>query len=76
VRDRAEIAGEHRRAPDVGDRNARGGGDRLDHHAFEGALPQLADEQPHEEILLGKLGVASRGQTAAWYHAQRPPIQG
>ena len=54
--DGAEVAGEHRGAPHVGRRQRGGGGDRVDHHAFERALAQLADEQADQEVLLG--GVA------------------
>ena len=60
ARDRAEVAREHRGAPHVADRHARRGGDRLEHHALERALAQLADQQADEEVLLGARGAGEQ----------------
>ena len=60
-RDLAEAAGDHRRAAHVGGRQPGGGGDRVEHHALERALAQLADEQADEEVLLGGGGAIEEG---------------
>ena len=52
LRERPEPAGQHRRAPHGGNRQRRGRRDRIDHHARERALAQLADDQSQQEILL------------------------
>jgi hypothetical protein len=71
----AEAAGDHRRASHVGRRNVGGGGDRVDHHALEGALTQLADEQTDQEILLGG-GRASEERTQRRRSRRRRPLAG
>ena len=48
-----EVTREHRGAPDDGDRDAGGGGDGVGHHAGQRALPQLAGQQPADEVDLG-----------------------
>jgi hypothetical protein len=45
-----EIAGQHRRSSNIRGGNAGGPGDCLDHHAFEGSLPELAEQKPGEEL--------------------------
>ena len=57
-RHRAEIAFVHRRTAHFGRRHAGRGRDRVDHHACERALAQLAHQQPQQEFLL-VLGGAS-----------------
>ena len=52
ARHRREVAGEHRRAPDPSGRNARCACDGVGQHAFERALPELAEQQTEEEVLL------------------------
>jgi hypothetical protein len=56
MRDRAEILRVHGCAADLLDRYVRRSRDRIDHHAFERTLPQLAAQQPDQEFLL----IASR----------------
>jgi LuxR family maltose regulon positive regulatory protein len=52
---------------------ARGQSNKLIARALDLSLHTV---KRHVANTLGKLGVASRGQAAAWYHAQQPPIQG
>ena len=52
ARDRSQRAGQHRRAADPRRRKIRGASDGVDEHAFERALPQVARDEPHDEILL------------------------
>ena len=47
------MPGEHHGAAHGGLGHVGGGGDRLEHHAVEGPLAQLAGDQPAEEVLLG-----------------------
>jgi hypothetical protein len=58
--DSLEPARDHRGAAHLGGRQRARGGDRVEHHAFERALAQLADDQAHEEVALG--GVGAREQ--------------
>ena len=51
-RHRAEVAAQHHRPAHVLDRDDRGLRDGVDHHPLQGALAQLADQQPAEEALL------------------------
>jgi hypothetical protein len=53
ARDGRSVAREHRGAAYLRGVDARCARDRVDHHAFERALAQLADEQPREKVLLG-----------------------
>ena len=57
ARDRRDAAGEGRRAAHVRRRQAGRRGDRLEHHALERALAQLADDQPQQEVLLFRRGL-------------------
>ena len=53
ARDGRQRAGQHRGAvPDAGRGKIRGPRDRVHEHPFEGALPQVAGNQPDDEILL------------------------
>src|SRR6185436_18365669 len=52
LRDVAEIPRHHRRAPDAIDGDIGCLGDRIDEHAFQCALPELAVEEPLKELLL------------------------
>jgi len=52
VGDQREITGEHRRTSNARGRHVRRFRDRVDEHAFERALPQLAEQQADEEVLL------------------------
>jgi hypothetical protein len=47
-----EPAGQHERAADARRGDVRRRGDGVQHHALEGALAELAGQQPHEELLL------------------------
>ena len=51
-RDLLQVAGEHRRPPDLGPRDAGRLRDRVEHHALERALTQLAEQQRPQEPLL------------------------
>ena len=53
LRRATEVAGEHVRPPHRGDRDARRLGHRVDHHAVERALAQLAAEHLPQQVLLG-----------------------
>ena len=53
VRGDAQVAAQHGGALHDGTRDVRRAGDRVGHHSFERALPQLAEEQPAEEVGLG-----------------------
>jgi hypothetical protein len=50
--DLTEIRRKHRRAAHACNGQIRRGGDGIHHHARERTLPQLADQQAHEELLL------------------------
>ena len=58
-RGRREPAGEHERPADARGRDLGRRGDRVQHHALQRALPELAGEQPDEEPLLWDIGVVS-----------------
>ncbi len=59
----------HRRPSHPLDRNRRRAGNRVEEHAFHGALAQFPVQQPHEEILFDRGG---RGEQAAQHaHALR-----
>ena len=51
-RDAAEVARQHRGAAHERDGHRRGLGDRVGHQPGQRTLPQLADEQPAEEVEL------------------------
>ena len=64
--DRAQVAGEHRGAPHVDRWQAGGGRNRIDHHAFERALAEFADEQAQQKVLLDRGGtLEQRAQLGA-----------
>ena len=48
--------------------------DRVEHHAFERALPQLADDQPREEVLLVGAARGRRARRAARARAAAEPL--
>ena len=58
-------------------RGGGGTGDGVGHHAFERAVPQLADQQPHQERLLGVRSLAEQfvqRLRAGLPEAERPPL--
>ena len=58
ARDRREVARQHGRATDPGRRHAGRARDGIDEHAFERALPQLAEQETEEKVLFGGRGRA------------------
>jgi hypothetical protein len=65
---------EHRRPPNGRQRDAGGLRDRVEHHAFQRALPQLARQQPAKELLLVAGGPAQQAvhELAACGRRARP----
>src|SRR3954463_12993563 len=63
-------AGEGDGATHSGGRQAGRGAARFHHDSFQRALPQLADDEPHEEVLL--LGSGTREQLAEQARALAP----
>ena len=59
-RDRADRAAQHRRPAYGSGRDLRGLGDRLEHHALERTLAQLAGEQAAQQLLLRLGGPAEQ----------------
>jgi hypothetical protein len=52
--DDGDASSRHCRAPNDGGRHAGSGRNGVDHQAFERALPQLADQEPREEVGLAR----------------------
>ena len=73
--DGTEIAGEHQRARRTSATGSAGrGSDRIDHHAFERALAQFADEQAQQEVLLGRGGTLEQRLAAARHALAAEPL--
>jgi hypothetical protein len=76
-RDRREGAGEHRGAPDLGGGERRCPRDRLDEHALERALAELAQDEPGEEVpLLRARAGEERAEATPPLGAARPEDRG
>jgi hypothetical protein len=58
ARNGREIAGKHGGLPNAGERNAGRARDRVHQHAFERALPQLAEQEADQKVLLVARGAA------------------
>ena len=60
ARDRAEVSGQHHRAPKLVLVDVRGFRDRVEQHALERALPDFADDERREELLFVRASRARR----------------
>ena len=66
-----QVAGQHGRPADVADGKAGGLGHRVEHHAFEGALAQLAGQRPAQEAASASVARPNRSARTALRAADR-----
>ena len=73
---RHQSTGHHRCPPHLGCGELRGLRDGVQHHPFQRALPQLADQQPNQKLLLAHGGVSKQLGEQLFAHRERAAAAG